>query len=99
MTYIGAAGKSVIDYIIEIEKKKIRKLEIKEEISLDHLMLQIELDVESKELNAEEKDKEVIIWNEDKNTGIAWKNREERKRWLLTEHGRSKPARDKLVSI
>lgn len=67
MTYLGSAGRSVIDYIITNRsgEEKIKKLEIKEGISSDHLMLQLELYIETEEEKELEKDGEVTIWNEE----------------------------------
>lgn len=61
MTYIGAAGRSVIDYIITNRsgEEKIEKMKVIEGIASDHLMLKISLSTEIEREDEAEKEREI----------------------------------------
>lgn len=66
-TYIGARGKTVIDYVIkrELEEEKKEKIEIRESLKSDHMKVIYSWE-EMKEQNKEEEDengKEYISWS------------------------------------
>jgi len=66
MTYIGAAGRSVIDYVITNRKgeEKIEKMEIVEGTASDHLMIKICLSTGVEREKVLEKEKEIIKWSD-----------------------------------
>lgn len=67
MTYIGASGRSVIDYIITNRsgEEKIEKMEIVEGIFSDHLVLKVTLNVEITREEKLEKERETTRWTEE----------------------------------
>lgn len=74
MTYIGAAGKSVIDYIIvnKSGEEIIEEFNLVDNTSSDHLMLKIKINNCTEGLTEEEeererrnKDKNLTVWNEE----------------------------------
>jgi len=66
MTYIGAAGRSVIDYVITNRKgeEKIDKMEIVEGTASDHLMIKVNLRTGMKREDEIKKEKEIIKWSD-----------------------------------
>jgi len=61
MTYIGAAARSVIDYV-----ERIEKMEVVEGVASDHLMIKVSLRAEMEREGEIEKEKKIIKWSDNK---------------------------------
>lgn len=71
MTYLGAAGRPVIDYVVTNKsgEELIKCMDIVDNTTSDHMAIKIILNIETNEMEKEKekkkKEKEITIWSEE----------------------------------